>query len=477
MAQFPIEYSQKIPQAGQYRQADFGGELVGQAIARAGGLMVDLGSDLHRQQIKREAEIRKNKIYTETQNGKIAIQQFDSETKLQLRDISDPDEIAKVSVKRLEERNRLYEKFATLDESRQNLDLYTRETAIGQYEAAENTRYERAQENAFIAFDGLYQAAAREGNFESLEPLARQAYHNKVITDKQYTKYADDVHGLVKKWNYEKIRKLTQDSVGPDGDKKEGYAILVEAEKQGIIDAEDRKLLGDSLDNFVAGQFESQKQAKYTAKIESMKSFVDAIRKNELTFEAIGNSPLESDEKEMWGNFLKNAYVQPPETATHAGVSTATNVVLQYSQQQISDKEAYELLMTERYGKNSLSPDVFDWAVSRIENPYPKPFTPILQTVVNSNENDYNGWYKSAADKEKSKIVNLNLLNWIEEFASEGQYPTAAELKDASDLYRAGRYPAVDKKRKIGDAVEKGGKTWIIVDFRADGTPMVEEAK
>ncbi len=435
MAKFPIQYSQTVPGVTQMPQAQTGAGEVWRQVAQAGQVLSGIGEDRLRQKQKMDAEAYDNQVYAEIQNGKIALAEYDSQTALMLRDMTDPSEIDRVGAERLSKRADVIGNIAKLSESKQVLDFYNRQTAVGQFEAIEGRRYDQTKKNAYISFDGLFSKATQDGNFDILEPLAFQAFQKNVITEKEYRSYVETGDKARQKAQVEGIRKLSQDSVGPDYDKTAGYKIIDQAEKEGLITAYDRKALGDSLDNFVSGRKQSEQKQKYTRDLKVYTDFADAISNGELTHEMIGNSGLDKKEQEVWGDYLKNSFKEPPVRSDHKSYLSMMRTVVEFSRKQISEKEAYQELLKARYD-GQLSQNDFVFGVNKIREPYPDHIIPDLQATLKSNEEDFHGWWESSNDQHNAQEVNMALMAWVDKMIADGKPVTARDMTAKSDVLR-----------------------------------------
>lgn len=301
MAKIPIQYSERLPAVVQQPRADTGAAMIGEALARAGGVLHQIGADQRDRMRRAEAEAHKNQVYAETQNGKIALSEFDSETKLMLRDITDVEKIAEIGQKRISERSRLFENIATTPESREALDFYTRQTAVGMVEHIEAAHYDRAHQDAWVAFDSVFDMAAQAGNFGILGSLAQQAYNNNIIGDKEFRRYMDSIPKLQEQYFSEQAYSLAYDILranGPMSDAREAIkAGLPSDQWQGAFN--DLERFGKQMDSERATQFQQIQN-------ETDAVFYEQLMSGELTPEKVRQVAETEGQAVVWDMLLGN---------------------------------------------------------------------------------------------------------------------------------------------------------------------------
>lgn len=476
MAKFDIQYADRPvnvqstaayarPQTQQY-----------EAIAQAGSALFQIGEQ--EQQLK---------IYTEVENGKIALAEYDAETADMLQKTTDADEIQKISEDRLQQRSTLYESFATTRQSKSALDLYTRKSAVRQVEGMNAIRFNRQMEQAYIAYDVGYSKLAGEGGFKEMASVSEQAYKNGVIDGKEYTRRLKEIPKLEHNWNVEQVRELSQSLVTPDGDKTAAYEAIDEAQKNETITAKDNKILGDSLDNFVAGRIAKDQQAKYTYSVDRYRDYVSKMQGGNLTYEEVGNSKLSNADKNEWGVYIKRQFVKPPTESSYDGFNAASAIVFQANGLQINEKEAYRQLMDLRYGVQrddegnvekevdpKISESQYQWALDKIQNPLDADVLGDLQTVFEDIRKAYKGNFRfNKREQVQAQWANRHLFEWVDKRIKEGKSPTAQEMYAKARWYKSGA-PA---KYDLGDYEVRGGVVYVVVDFDKDGQPVFDIEK
>jgi hypothetical protein len=245
--------------------------------------------------------------------------------------------------------------------------------------------------------------------------------------------------------------------------------------KQGVLTsaegAEADKILGDWLDNFVAGRDKKAKDAIKLTTIESYKDLSEPIVKGQLTFQDIDDSSMLKADKELWREYIKGSYKDPPKNNTPVGFNVAFNAVYDAATLQLSPKEAYDVLLEARFNKQSITNEQYEWGVDKINNPYPKDTMEDINLTVKSNLEDFNRATKF--DNDRNKKVNESLIAWVDSQTAKGKTPTKKEMYAMSSQFRVGD----DRWYDIGQVIERGGRKWEVIGFDEDGEPLVEEAR
>lgn len=474
MAKIPIQYAQRLPDVVQSPRAnmnvDSGAGMIYEAMSRAGQVASGLGIDLIEKKSREDEKVRKNQIYAETQTGKIAIQKFDAETEEMLRGEMDVDIIGSVGKKRMSERSAIIQKIAKTPEAQQDLGFYEQQTAIGVADNISQRRFVRSQENAYVSFDGLYNQAAAQGNFVDLEPLAAQAYRNGVISEKEYANRKSDAPKLQEKWNVEKIRGMSQAAVDANGDKKEAYKIIDQSAQEGLIDAQSRVALRNSIDSYTEGSQYAKNAAKYEKSVKHYEDFSTSATQKTLKYEDVAASNLDDAEKLTWQNIIKEQY-KTPDKVSPKGYKAVEDAVLLFSAGNTDKKMAIDAVMKARYIDKSITDTTAQWALEKIQKPYPQHLAPGIKGVLTDNDSGYNGWWNSSADKKKAQNVNHALLRWVDDKIANKKEPTIEEMHTQSALYRA----SIPDEYNVGDTTVRGGVTYEVVGYYPDGEPNYEK--
>jgi len=267
--------------------------------------------------------------------------------------------------------------------------------------------------------------------------------------------------------------------------KEDGYAFLNAATEQlakdGLLTkseaAEANKTLGDWMDNYVSGRIKEAKETEKLTTKQTYQKLSKPILNGELTYDDIDNSPLQKTRRsgesvsdtERWHQYIKGSYKEAPTKNTPEGHNVAFNAVYDAATLQLSPKEAYDVLLEARFNDRTITNEQFEWAVDKIENPYPKHVLEDLKATIKSNHEDFNRVFSS--DKERNKKVNESLISWVDDLIKQEKTPSKKEMFAMSSAFRAGGGQTYD----IGQVIEQAGWEWEIVGFDEDGEPLVEE--
>ena len=324
------------------------------------------------------------------------------------------------------------------------------------------------------------------GNIDGLEK-----YYEKMVSAGFYTKEfatakfaAEEAIMLdaAKKLAIENIKPLLVDSIGENLDKGAGLETLGMAlsqlKKDGILTdaeaAQTDKVLGDWIDNFVAGR---GKQAEDAEKLSTRETYIELskdIVSGALTFDSIDQSVLLKDDKEKWQEYITGSYQDAPTENTPAGHTEAVGAVYDAATLQLSPTDAYDVLLKARFTDRTITDEQFEWGIGKIENPYPKEILEDIRSVFNSNLEDFNRIFK--ADKERNKKVNESLLAWVDKVIEQDKVPLfdfKKKMHAMSSQFRVGNARWYD----IGQLIQRGGRNWEVVGFDENGEPLVEEVQ
>lgn len=275
----------------------------------------------------------------------------------------------------------------------------------------------------------------------------------------------------------EAIKPLLIAAIGDELDKLAGLEILRESLSQlkedGILteaeSAQTDKVLGDWIDNYVAGRDKQAKDAIKLTTIETYSDLSDKILDRTLIFSDIDDSALLKPEKTKWRTYIKGSYKDAPTQNTPAGQEKAYNATYDVATLQISPQEAYDALLETRFVKQSITDEQYRWGIDKINNPYPQPLLENVNTITTSNVEDFNRFFKG--DKERNKKTNELLLAWVDSQVKEDKIPTKKEMHAMSSQFRTGD----DRWEDLGQIIEVGGREWEVVGFDDDGSALVEE--
>lgn len=282
----------------------------------------------------------------------------------------------------------------------------------------------------------------------------------------------------------ENIKPLMVIAIKANG-KQAGLEVLNESLKKLVSDgvltaaegAQTDKILGDWVDNFVAGRIS---QAGNAAKLTTQQSYLELTEKildrgdGKLNFNDIEQSKLLKADKDKWQAYIKGSYKEPPTENTPTGLDNAFTAVFNAATLQQSPQEAMDGLLEARFVKSSITEEQFEWGMNKIQNPYPKKVLHDLQAVLKSNNDDFNRWLRF--DKERNKTVNELLIDWVDNFLEQDKlipFDFRKQMVAQSSQFRVGD----DRWYDIGQVIELGGREWEVVGFDETGEPLMEEVE
>ncbi len=242
--------------------------------------------------------------------------------------------------------------------------------------------------------------------------------------------------------------------------------VLTEAEG-----AEANKVLGDWIDNYVAGRIKQGKEAEKLITRESYESLIPTLfddTKARLRFDEVDRSKLLKADKEKWQSYIKGSYKDAPTENTPEGHDFSFNAAFDAATLQKSPTEAYDSILSLRFVDQSITDEQFQWAFGKIQDPYPRDVFEDLNVITTSNLKDFNRWLKK--DNERNKDVNEALVEWVDRQIEKDKVPTKKEMHAISSQFRVGN----DRWFDIGQEINRGGRRWEVVGFDENGEPLVE---
>ncbi len=268
------------------------------------------------------------------------------------------------------------------------------------------------------------------------------------------------------------------------GDKAAGIEVLNDSikrlVKEGFLTeaegAQANKILGDWIDNYVAGRFKQGKEAVKQTTRQSYQDLMPTLFDSSLAtqrYDLVDRSKLLKADKEKWFGYIKGSYKDSPTTTTEAGMLAVTGAVYESGTLQVSPQEAYDEILASRFIHRDMTDEQFRWAADKIENPYPANLIEDIHAITKSNFEDFNRLF-SFRDKERNARVNESLLAWVDKLIEQDKVPLfdfKKKMYAMSSQFRVGD----DRWYDVGQVIDRGGKQWEIVGFDDDGEPLVEE--
>lgn len=180
------------------------------------------------------------------------------------------------------------------------------------------------------------------------------------------------------------------------------------------------------------------------------KDFVSKVAGGDLLPDEIQSSTLPDKtgltegnvlSKKDWMSFAAASYDPPPTESTFDGVNGAIDAVIDFGQLRLSKEGAYKEILNLRYVDREITESQFNWAMNRINEPYPRQITTDIQAVTETNtiafkNKGFNAFFPKR-DKEKAKSVNVELIAWVDSKLKDGKEPTRKEMNQKAAELRA----------------------------------------
>jgi len=203
---------------------------------------------------------------------------------------------------------------------------------------------------------------------------------------------------------------------------------------------------------FYKGQTEKNKAAK---DLQATKDFTKALTgqtDKPLTMDTIAQMYPDAGgqdkiERDQWQARLDGSYAKDlPTNTTTDGQSAVMSVLIDAGKGTQTTQGAIKTLLDHRYVDKDISQKTFDWAMNKIENPYPPATAAHLQSTVEAVKQSITGSWESAADIETTAAahkaimqnVNESLLNWVDNEIAAGRIPKAVDIYTEAKQLEAG---------------------------------------
>ncbi len=231
---------------------------------------------------------------------------------------------------------------------------------------------------------------------------------------------------------------------------------VVQTAPSAVFDAEAKLAELKNIENTKKWTENKANRIKNEAHLAIDEDFISKIQTQELKPDDVKNSILDektstSDRrrnekltKSEWLDYVANSLRPPPEKSTPSGHSNATDTVMRFSRLELSKEAAYRELLDLRYLDESITDNDFNWAVSKINKPYSPTITPNVEAVTQENraaiasEGFLWGAITTDAEEERARMVNTDLIAWVDSEISQGREPTKEQMNDYSAQLRAG---------------------------------------
>ena len=299
---------------------------------------------------------------------------------------------------------------------------------------------------------------------------------------------------------FEDRRKIAAENIKPAlievieaGEKKDGIDLLNETTKQltkeGVFTkaqaAETNKILGDWIDNYVAGRDQQKKTAEKLTTRQSYQDLMPALLDPAVAqqrFGMVDQSKLKPDDKKLWNTYIKGSYAAAPTANTSQGHIDSFGAAFDAMTLAATPQEAYDVVLNARFIDHSITDAQFNWAIDKIDNPYPDQLISDIRATYNANNEEFNtsgGAFGLLGlvgfeDKDKNTRVNESLVAWVDDLIKRDKVPAfdfKKKMYAQSSQFRVGN----DRWYDIGQVIFRGGWEWEVVGFDGDGEPIVEQ--
>ncbi len=467
MPRIPTYRRQKLPPTNvgaapiSTRAADVAGGAVGQGLAQIGRGIGDIGQQLFR--IEQE-NIRSKDLIAES-DLKSIIELAEKGYKLKITEDGDTNNWENY---RKEAEENIRTGAATLNwGTTRSQKLSGRMINDWSKNFLASSTLDVAKRNIDTAIEATEQDYITDPN-SSNEANYRQALSAKLGPEE----IDSEIKDARKRSNAIHIQGEYQRIITAGGTKKEAREPIETAMTAGDITSAQVQSLNSGLNSFASGRSRVERQATQ----EIYTGFFDSILAGQLEYDDIELSKLSADDKELWQDYIKGSYGPAPTQNTPGGHTKSFAAVYDAATLQLSPKEAYDVLLEARFAvkeKNRIiTNEQFQWAIDKIENPYPKHILEDLKSTLKSNLEDFNRWRHF--DKERNKEVNESLTTWVDELIKQDKVPVydfKKKMAAMSSQFRVGEGRWYD----IGQVIDQGGIEWEVVGFDENGEPLVEE--
>jgi len=481
-------------ETGLVRAQDIGaltntGDAQYRAIAGAGRALQDASVLMF------DIQQRKQKISDDTQTDKISqniqIWAGEQEEALEKTLIETPEDAKKALAAFQASYNKMLnqEKEGASIGVKRNVDSLSTQIFPRLYNRAREITSAKFVDYTIVTETDMARAEAGSGDIEAADRRIDKLYENGIIGPKRAAAEKAKNQVVMVEGAIENIKPVLISAIGDNNNKDDGYKALAESLKQ-LVDnnvlseteaAEADKVLGDWMDNYVAGRIKATKEADKQLTREIYAKLSEPIIDGKLTYDDIDNSDLLKSDKELWKTYIKGSYKDAPTENTPQGHDISFNAVYDAATLQLSPKEAYDIILNARFVDRSITNDQFKWAIEKIDKPYPKDVLENLSVVTASNlqgESEIDGevygynrlW---RLDKKRNMLVNESLITWVDRQIGDGKIPTKKEMYAMSSQFHVGN----DRWYDIGDVIDRGGKEWEVIGFDENGSAVVEEVR
>jgi len=335
--------------------------------------------------------------------------------------------------------------------------------------------------NSLAKTEESIESFAAEGNIEEANKKIEFALSHGMADERWADRQRDIVQKVYNEAVKDGIKVSYQAVIDAGGSKQDAYKVIDAAYKDKMIDADTREILGNNLDGYVRGRVEQARAAEKLTARQEYEQLIPQLFDPEMAqsrYDNVDKSRMSPKDKIKWfgdpeegtKGYIAGTYEAAPIENTPKGHSESAATVFDAMSLQISPQEAYDELLTSRFIDKSITDEQFNWAIDKINNPYPQPVADALRTQLKVNLKT--GWFDDEVDRD----VNERLIAFVDDLVKKDKVPDFdldKKLYAQSQKYRWGRNSGFE----IGDVIDIDGTDWEVVGFDKSGEPLMEPVK
>jgi len=424
--EFPVQFSQRTisGQAGAVRanlDVDTGSQMIGRAASQLGGTIFDLGMKIQETRNKVDLSTKQREVDEKSNALLVTLETtYDKETRDKLISQWESD-IDKVQGENEWVNRELqgYKDRVTPDWQRtfaiKGL-VIEKDNAIADIQINADADINRGDLGSALKQADLLREVGVEQTRVNAYKDALTGQFNKIQTEKLELKIKSEYQAVIDK----------------GGTKEQAYKVIDSYAANGMINPEQKEKLGNNLDNYTEGRI---KKAATEKAMRVMESYKDLSRKllttDGITYEEVEAADFDEKGKKIWDGAIKGSFAPVPQETTKAGFTKALDSVLSVSTRGISKQTAYNELLKARFIDRTINNDTYLWAITRLENQYPKHVATTLDGIVKASESFF--YHKGVGvfgkdfidDKEEAQLVKAqgDFMDWVETESKDGKYP------------------------------------------------------
>lgn len=481
--QFAIKYSdaelknqQLSTRLSPNIQASSSGEAqVWGAVSRVGSSAFSVGKQFRDEELRRQEEERKLKIYTERTRGEVELAKYDAETMRLVDESNDPEEIGRIREQRMQGRGALLVNVATEPESKAYLNAFYETSALKVTEDISKRKHLIQQGQAYVAFDEGWELAAETGDGKLLNQVADEAFSNRVIEEREYRRRINSIPNIEHQHLMGVLQNNIGAAMGETYDLEKGLAVVEQARKDGIIDYKDQESLDDFANSLAAQHTKANQfmQREYDNGFydSSMNTLINENPNENLTANEIWSSQLLMQDKRFMATVVERQY-QPARTDDDwESYRDVLGIIHQYNLEAIDKKDAIKQLMGLRYGVDvnekdqtqmqtemMISDKTFKMAVNRINHPLDADTSAEFRAAKNNaialrEKKTFWPWNRKFYDWEKEEVKNAVTLTdkWI-----DSQIKSGTPIQKGEIVKKMNRYLGAEQAEKEVPTREEG---------------------